>query len=126
MKGFIQYYLPILLWLALIFTVSLISPAVNFNRLPFKLDKLAHLIEFGILGLFLVRAFYFGLPDSDLKRALLLTIGVAIFFAGTDELLQIYIPGRTASFYDFIFDVVGIAGSQILFWYYIIFRRIPE
>ena len=123
MKTFFRYYLPVLFWLVLIFVIPTITRAGNINRIPYHLDKVVHFLEFGILGVLLARAFYLGVLKGELKRALLLSLGIAIFIAGADEFYQIYVPGRIASFYDFVADVIGITSSQILFRYYLITKR---
>ena len=126
MKKFLQYYFPIILWALLIFSVPSLMQSKDLNRTPYHLDKIAHIIEFGILGFLIVRAFYYGAHNQELKRAVLLTLGIAIFFAGGDEFHQIYLSDRIASFYDFVADIIGITGSLILFWYFKSLRRIPE
>lgn len=103
--------------------MPVITRAGGVTRLPFQIDKVAHLTEFFILGFLIVRAFYYGTGKKDIKHAVLTAVGIAIFFAGSDELYQIYVPGRFSSFYDFIFDIIGIAGSQLLFWYKIKSKR---
>jgi len=126
MKKFFQYYFPIILWALLIFSVPSLMQSKDLNRTPYHLDKIAHIIEFGILGFLIVRAFYYGAHNRELKRAVLLTLGIAVFFAGGDEFHQIYLSDRIASFYDFFADIIGITGSLILFWYFKSLRRIPE
>ena len=96
------------------------------NRMPYHLDKAAHVIEFGILGFLIVRGLFYGVPNREFKRAVLLTFGICIFIAGGDEFHQIYTSERVASIYDFIADIIGITGSIILFWYFKSFKRIPE
>lgn len=103
--------------MALILIVPIFTLAGGINRLPYHIDKIAHFAEFWILGYLFVRALYFGGGKKDMKQAMLTAVGIAIFFAGADELYQIYVPERFSSFYDFIFDTIGIAGSQLFFWY---------
>jgi len=126
LKSFYRYYLPILVWLSLIITVPFLTRTGGFNRLPYHIDKPAHLIEFFILGFLIVRALYYGSGKKEMKQAVLTTVGIAIFIAGADELYQIYVPERFSSFYDFIFDLLGITGSQLLFWYTIKTKRLNK
>lgn len=126
MKKFFQYYFPVILWALIIFSVPSLMQSKDITRMPYHLDKAVHIIEFGILGFLIVRVFYYRAHNQELKRAVLLTLGIAIFFAGGDEFHQIYLSVRIASFYDFFADIIGIAGSLILFWYFKSLRRIPE
>jgi VanZ family protein len=70
---------------------------------PFQLDLL-HIPLF--TGLTLVTLWAIVAPRT--QRALLVFTGI-VLFAGIDEFLQLWVPGRVASFADFTRDALGIA-----------------
>jgi len=95
-------------YVVLIFTIStrpnLKPPGPNFANK----DKVAHLIEYGILGVLLVRAFGAGVPGSRWTVLLfLLAIGASV--AASDEMVQGTVPGRSKDVLDWAADVTGLA-----------------
>lgn len=92
-----------LLWAALILIVSSVPgeeiPQVGFNFA----DKLAHLLEYLALGIFLIIAF---------KRKRVLLWGAA--FALIDEFHQLLIPGRECSPADLAMNLIGLAVSPVV------------
>jgi VanZ family protein len=63
--------------------------------------KLAHIFQYGILGLLAHRAF------SALKRPFVLALCYVAVVAITDEVHQSYDPSRTATPFDVLIDLVG-------------------
>lgn len=92
-------YIPPILWMLLIFVLSSI-PGTVFPKIPFPgLDKLVHLIEYGILGFLWVRA---------LNGKIVSVILIGIIFGIFDEIHQIFVPFREFSVFDLIFDGIGV------------------
>ena len=88
-----------------VFLVSLILILFAIQLIPlppskkgFPLDKIYHFITAGLLTL----AFYFA------RYSLLKTFLLATFFEGLGEAIQIPISWRSASFYDFLVELVAI------------------
>ena len=115
----IRFWLPVLLYIALIFWVSSISSV----RLPGGgngLDKVAHAAEYGLLCFLLVRA----LRESDLvdslavASAVALVIGLCVGLA--DELFQSIVPGRESDPSDYAADAAGLVLAVFL---YALYRR---
>jgi glycopeptide antibiotics resistance protein len=129
MKSFLKYWLPLLVWLGVIFlgSTSLMS-AEHTSRfiVPILLwlkpgmspktiwiilvimRKCAHVSEYAILALLLWRAFRSG-PTLRTKlptlfSAVLLACAV---FAASDEFHQSFVKSRTPSVGDVLLDVVG-------------------
>ncbi len=100
-----------LAYLALIHLASSISPGEDAVPLPWGVDKLVHLCEFGILvGLFWrpLRDALPGLPEMRVAAALV------IFAAANglaDEFHQAFVPGRDPSWADAAADMIGAAAS---------------
>ncbi len=84
-------------YMAAIFALS--SLPGNEVGLPSPLDKLAHLVEYALLGFLLGR----GTGRAALAFA------VAALYGATDELHQAFVPGREASLFDWFADVLGAA-----------------
>ena len=89
--------------LVIIFMSSL--PGSEIPEMPFRFgDKLVHALEFGLFGMFLYRAFRFPNPFPHPFR---MTLALGIIFAASDEIHQLFVPGRFCSVADFLFDCIG-------------------
>ncbi len=106
--SFVRLYLPALIYMSLIFTLS------SFHKLPLQqidnisLDKIYHLIEYAGLGYLITRILEQGwrmVGWSMFVIALLL----GITFAVSDEVHQMFIPGRCFSYWDIAADSIGAA-----------------
>jgi VanZ family protein len=77
--------------------------------IPLK-DKLAHFVEYFVLGLLL-----FGGIGSTFSRSKIATFlflfAVGVSVAALDELLQSYVPERTMDVYDWVADAGGVAAG---------------
>ena len=107
------YWLPAALYVALILMVSskpFLAPPIRF---PY-VDKVAHLAEYGVLGLLLARALRASAPGSrGLARAAWAVAGGILVGAG-DEWFQSFVPGRESSLLDVAADTLGAALAQAL------------
>jgi VanZ family protein len=92
-------WLPVLIWAAVILSVSSIPRTDLGPRLFPGCDKVLHFIEYLILGVVLR---YW----SGESRSLFVAGGIG--FGVIDELHQRWVPNRTASFWDFTADASGI------------------
>jgi VanZ like family len=72
-------------------------------------DKIVHSVVFGFIAALLW--FYLLTPRPAMVFMIALTLGAA------DEMHQLYIPGRTASFADFAADLAGAALIVIILKY---------
>ncbi len=95
---------------------ALLATAIVFTVVPAHLrpvtgapSAIEHLAMFFLIG----SAFAFGYSRSDYPLC-----GAAIAFAGSLELLQLFVPGRHARLSDFVIDelsaVIGIALSGVI------------
>ncbi len=111
MNRFIRYWIPPLLWMALIFFMSSrthtsVSDTYVFNFIFFKT---LHLIEYAVLFTLLFRAFYSQKSKKEsivrtLTKAALLTI----LYGATDELHQLFVPTREGTVRDVFIDSIGV------------------
>jgi len=96
----VSLWLPVVAWAALIFTLSSIPGlGTGLGDADLVLRKLAHTVEYAILGFLLVRALR--------SQPVALLLGVA--YAVTDELHQHFVPDRHADPLDVAIDAVGVA-----------------
>ena len=96
----LSLWLPVVVWAAVIFTFSSIpSLTTGLGTWDTILRKGAHMTEYAILGLLLLRAIGKELPA--------LALGIA--YAVTDEFHQHFVRGRHASPIDVLIDTVGLA-----------------
>jgi hypothetical protein len=129
MRQFVKYWLPLLIWLAVIFVGSTnLMSAEHTSRyiVPFLLwvkpgmsphaiwiiligvRKCAHVAEYAVLGLLLWRALR---NVTVLRSRALLVFGAVLvscaLFAATDEFHQTFVKSRTPSVRDVLLDFAG-------------------
>lgn len=109
-------WLPVMLWLALIFTLSSIPLNGHVVRMFRHQDKLIHVIEYGILGVLLVRAVFF--PGARVWR-FWGCIAAAVLVGAVDEFHQSFIPGRMMDWKDLLADATG---ALICVWLWLAFN----
>src|SRR6266702_840056 len=129
MKSFLKYWLPVLIWLGLIFvgsTDALSAEQTSRFLVPFLrwLDpqisiaaiaaiqlvvrKVGHITEYGILAMLLWRGLRRGTRfQARVSILFLLAWLAATIFAVTDEFHQSFVPLRTASPIDVMIDICG-------------------
>ncbi|MEI7904484.1 MAG: VanZ family protein [Candidatus Firestonebacteria bacterium] len=70
-------------------------------------DKLAHLLEYALLGWLLIRAFKYSAKFS-LVNAVSAAVIISLLYGLGDELHQAFVPLRQCDFYDFLADALGV------------------
>jgi len=137
---FAKYWLPILLWMLLIYAGSgnLLSsqqtsrflkplihwlfpslPEASVNRAVGMIRKGGHMAEYGVLALLIWRARR--RPAKSEARLWVWrdagwALALATTYAVTDELHQAFIPSRTGSGWDVLLDAGGAAAGLLLLW----------
>lgn len=113
-KRVISFWLPPVLWAALIFKLSSGSlPVVGETYWgDFAFKKFSHVIFYGILAVLVYRALR-SRKINNLK-SLYLSIIVAFLYGISDEIHQSFVPGRGPHFRDVIFDTIGAGISVYL------------
>jgi VanZ family protein len=117
MKKFLFYHLPIILYSALILTVSampnLRTPEVRF----LAADKVFHFIEYALFAFLAYRSMLHLRSVPRAGQALVTSFVLLIAFAVIDEWVQKYTPGRHAEVWDYLTDVVGGSVVLLLLWW---------
>lgn len=122
--AWVWYWLPPLIVMAVIFYVSGRSslPQAQGQWLDTVIKKIAHIAEFTLLFLFLVRAIKWTLevvgmgPRRTMERALWAALVGTALYGVSDEVHQSFVPRRRANWYDVVIDVV-VPLSLCLLWY---------
>ncbi len=99
-------YFAVFVWCSLIFLLSN-SPkitTVDSQVIDFALKKIAHFIEYFILGILTYRA----------TNNILVSIGFCVLYAISDEFHQSFIPGREPRVRDVIIDSFGSITAVII------------
>jgi VanZ family protein len=133
MQQTLKYWLPVVLWAAVILylgssdafssesTQSTIrevvgaAPAQNLRRIDFTVRKFAHLVEYSILTVLAFRAVRKERNAFSLRWAAK-ALGVTAAVASTDELLQSFLPFRSAELRDVALDCLAGVLTLILIW----------
>jgi VanZ family protein len=118
----LRYKLPLLVW-ALTILVLTLMPGKNLPHVPlWSFDKLAHAFVFALLMLLALRA-KFKQQKSGNPYAAYLFLS-CVFYGMLIELIQNYIPGRSADFNDVIANTVGVLMGFLLYNKVHLFRKI--
>jgi len=98
----LRLWAPVVIWAAVIFAFSSVPDlGTGLGTWDLVLRKAAHAVEFAVLGALLLRAL------GSERAALALAFGIA--YAASDELHQLFVPGRRGSVLDVLIDAVGVA-----------------
>jgi VanZ family protein len=146
MRHFIKFWLPMLVWMGIIFGMSSDSHSYEHSSSLFKpllhwlfphlsddvietlhhlLRKCCHLAEYAILGLLIFRALSHSrtnLPPWSWPRVGG-TLLIVFLYAATDEYHQSFVPMRTPLFSDVCIDTGGAAIGLLLAWIYHCWQR---
>jgi len=105
-RGLARLWLPVLAWAAIIFALSSVPDlGTGLGGWDLLLRKLAHAAEYAVLGALLLRA--------TGRTGLAFALGT--LYAVTDELHQMFVPGRMGRPLDVAIDALGVA-CGILVW----------
>ena len=144
---FLRYWLPILIWLIMIFVGSTdlmsaehtsriigpilrwlhpgISPA-RIEQVQFVIRKTAHVSEYAVLSLLIFRALANTTRQARLAGAALITLLISGAFAASDEFHQSFVPSRTSSVRDVMIDITGAIFGMMIYWSFAHKGRVPE
>jgi VanZ family protein len=109
-----KWPLPLIIWSILLLFLTW-YPKIEIPNLGFKAqDKAAHFMVFFILGLLSCRAF----SKYEIKRmpdAVRVSLIFGASFGCIDEIVQIWIPGRTFDPLDGLANIIGVLFAVLLF-----------
>jgi VanZ family protein len=102
----LRFWFPVVLYSGIIFSVSSVPnlrPPIHVTNF----DKIVHAIEYGILGILLVRALSATNPNWPFARLVLWTVCLAVLNGASDEFHQSFVHGRECDIFDLLADTVG-------------------
>ncbi len=104
-----RYWLPVVLYAALIFYLSSLSQPEDYapGILEFFGDKVLHGIEYGVLGILFYRAFRHAAGLQGARHALVLAVIASVGYGVTDEVHQAFVPLRETEAGDLLADGLG-------------------
>lgn len=86
-------------------------------------DKPLHALAYAGLAVLAFRAVAGGLPAPVTRRHAAAVLAITIGYGVTDEIHQMFVPGRTAELADLVADATGAAAGLIACWAWAIVRR---
>lgn len=104
-KKFLKFWFPVFCYFGIIFFVSSL-PGIKIPGPVGITDKLAHLVEYAILGILLSRALRQTTSISP-SWVICTVVIVSFVYALSDEFHQSFVPGRDCSIYDAWADLIG-------------------
>jgi VanZ family protein len=140
-RAFFKFWLPVLFWMALIFTASadshssehtsrFIEPflrwlfpkmsATDIEDVHIVIRKCAHLTEYTVFALLVWRALHSTknhLPPWSWPKVGG-TLLVVFLYAASDEFHQSFVPTRTARVSDVFIDTAGGAIGLLILWFF--------
>jgi VanZ family protein len=113
---------PALAYMALIWWLSSVPITLPLPSIPWR-DKLAHAIEYFVLGLLVARAVRGTWPLLATARGLLLAALITAAWGYVDEVHQAFVPGRDANAADLLADTIGALLAALLYAAVLRFRQ---
>lgn len=111
-------WVPAVAWAAVIFFLSS-RPTVPAPAVP-NVDKVLHFVAYAVLGACLA----FAAHRSSLPMAVALLLGWA--YGATDEIHQMFVPGRSPDLLDWLADAAGVATATFLYFRWRTRRAAPD
>jgi VanZ family protein len=111
-------WIPAVAWALVIFNLSAAPTLPSPEILGF--DKVAHFGAYGLLGVLLA----FATDRSRLPIAVAAVLGVA--YGATDEIHQMFVPGRSPDVLDWCADAAGVLAACYLYTRWRLRRRVPR
>jgi len=109
----VKYWLPVLICMGIIFYASSL-PASDILPIFAYQDILFHFLIYAILAYFIARALKNTYSGISPAKTIVFALTFAFFYAITDELHQMFVPGRYPSGMDLWIDGIGgLTGSII-------------
>ncbi len=115
MKIFLKYWLPVILYAAVIFAGSCVSQPPKPSWLFPHADKILHIIEYAIFGFLMIRALYSSAPDKKNIYLRSAAVTLVVLYGFADEIHQYFVPLRGPEFADLIMDGLGAFIGQLFF-----------
>ncbi len=94
-------------------TIQSLGVSVPSDLLTFLVRKAAHISAYFVLGILLFNLLKeYGLV---VKKVIFISIAIAMLYACTDELHQMFVPGRSGEVRDVLIDAAGAAVGVVVY-----------
>lgn len=116
-KRFLWAWLPPLAWMGMLFYLSAQSdiPCPPGPFLQQVYERGGHALGYAMLAWLYLRALRRTIHNGVVLR--LVSAGLAVIYALSDEYHQTFVPGRSGDLTDLLVDGVGICGAMLLSWW---------
>lgn len=110
LRQYLSAYVPIVLWTGFIFVLSSQKtlPGPDLYAWDFVFKKTAHVFVYFVLFLLIHRAMH-SLHIKNIIQASFVALFFSILYAFSDEFHQSFVPGRTSTIRDLLYDSLGIS-----------------
>ena len=99
----------------MIFYISSLSFFKPAGKVAFDIKPiLYHMLAFFFFSYFLLISLIQG-KNKNLSVMIMIAIIISLFYGVSDEIHQLFVPGRTCSFFDFLLDSSGILFAGFLY-----------
>ena len=117
-QSWLWLWLPVVVWMGVIFAFSSMTmlPSLPGSTADLLLKKGAHVTEYAVLGLLLLRACRGSLGVASPLLPSLTTIIIGGLYAASDEFHQSFVPTRTPALRDVAIDVIAVIAAVALVW----------
>ncbi len=112
---FLYYWLPLLLYCILIYTLSSHKYPVCVPKI-FSADKFIHFFAYAFLGLLVIRAFATLRLKENIALLIMISILLSTIYGLSDEMHQYFVPYRCADIKDIFADLFGSAFGVYLYY----------
>ncbi|MFC1608905.1 VanZ family protein [Patescibacteria group bacterium] len=116
MRRFLKYYLPLIIWMVIIFSFSEIEGNGQAREVDiwfYIQRKGAHIFEYFVLAFLIFRVA--DLYNVTKKEGALLALVFSFAYAVSDEIHQLFVPGRDGKLSDVGIDLIGIV-LMVVIW----------
>lgn len=111
---FIKYWLPVIIYAALIFQVSSVPGEDIPDLFPIQ-SYIFHFFEYFAFAFLIKRAIKEYCPKKTNTRRLIIVVAVVFMYSLFDEFHQSFIPNRAASLSDVFIDVLGSCAGSLIY-----------
>jgi VanZ family protein len=126
MKKFLLHWFPAIAWMIIIFAFSAQPKGglPDYGEEDFLFKKIAHILEYGLLAALMLRGVK---SDAKIRISHLFTsFALTALYAVSDEVHQLFVPGREGRILDVVFDSLGATISLSLLWLWFRLRAVPS
>jgi VanZ family protein len=110
------YWLPLGAWMAFIFYMSSRTGSSLPSLFTFQ-DIAFHAGAYAVLGWLFARALLNRSPGMEFSKIVCYSVLFGLVYGVSDELHQLFVPGRQADFFDVLTDSIGaFFGGFFVLW----------